>query len=123
MFVKKTVVGRFDDGRQALRLVSDLKKAGISGNSIKVVDEAELDSQEGIVGQEASRREGVKGLLKRFLGSHIALEFESEQDSSDLDWIRHGGILVAAKTDESHAKRVTEIMDAYGDKNAPKRNR
>ena len=111
MLLSKTVVGLFKDRSEVDSVLADLRKEGISKDSIKVVDQHELESDERLVGEEASRGEGIKGLLKRLFGTQSFMDFE--HGSLHRDWIRNGGFLVAVNTDDSHSARVNEIMEGY----------
>lgn len=117
MLLSKTVVGLFRDRSEVDGVLANLKSAGIPKDSTKVVDQGELASHERLVGEEASRKEGILGVLKHLFGTHSYTEFEH----SDLhrDWVRKGGLLVAVNTNEAEAKRVTEIMKgSFGDMEA-----
>jgi len=103
MLNKTLVVGLFKNMTDADRVVSDLEAARFSRDSIKIVDAHEMETHEQLAGHK-------RGWFRRLFSAEEPIDetvYDVEQYS---DWVRKGGVLVVAKTDESSADRAVEIM-------------
>jgi uncharacterized protein (TIGR02271 family) len=107
----KTVVGLFEDSKQADRAMMELHNAGIPKENIKSVDSSGFKVQR-VEGNEQSGA-GMLILLKRLFGTDYHTEYEH---SSPLyaEWLQKGGSLVAVNTDDRHVGEATRILETYG---------
>jgi hypothetical protein len=122
MLLSTTVVGLRKNKNEVDRLVDDLQVAGISKNTIRVVDENELRTHESMLAGDmpTHRATGIVTLLKRLYSAEGGMEVEPVSPLY-TEWVQDGGYLIAVNTDERHADNVRQIMESYGDAEATAR--
>src|SRR5215471_16475373 len=115
MLLSTTVVGLRKNKNEVDRLVDDLQVAGISKDTIRVVDENELQTHESMLAGDmpTHRATGIVTLLKRLYRAEGRMEVEPVSPLY-TEWVQNGGYLIAVNTDERHADNVRQIMESYG---------
>src|SRR5262245_17036521 len=109
--LNKTVVGLFDEMKQADRAMVELYKAGFTGNDVKSIDSRGFKVQRADRSQESGA--GMLNLLKRLFGSDYRME-RGHASPLYAEWLQKGGVLVAVNTDDEHIAQVTRILETTG---------
>src|SRR5215207_1445583 len=102
----KTVVGLFEDGREAQRAVLELIDGGIAREDIGVT------SSDYVRADAGDRDEGIGDKISNFFGSLFGDDEDARYYS---DSVERGGVVVTvdAETDEA-ADRVVSVFNRFG---------
>jgi hypothetical protein len=108
---RKTVIGLIKNRNEVDGVLVGLHGAGIPQGSIKVLNRQELERHESEFQSDTDtlRTAGLRGTLKRMFAAEPEMDRDYESPLY-TEWIRGGGTLIAVNTDESHARRVNEIL-------------
>ena len=111
MLQKETVVGLFENMKQADGAMAELHSFGIPKADIKSVDSRSNKDQ--LVEATRHGSAGMIGLLKHLFGADHRLETAHGTPLYD-EWVQKGGVLVAVNTDAGSVTEVTKILETYG---------